>query len=96
MSCCKCFRQGIFHIYANKEDEEQDKPLPFEVIFPISEKLQVADTDGMFSGARDLTIFFQVPDLTTFVGDMQHLCAMIADGPLKSFCYRRLSYLKSK
>mgnify|MGYP001394541202 CR=1 FL=1 len=44
----------------------------------------------------DLTIFFQVPDLTTFVGDMQHLCAMIADGPLKSFCYRRLSYLKSK
>ena len=38
----------------------------------------------------------QVPDLTTFVGDMQHLCAMIADGPLKSFCYRRLSYLKSK
>jgi len=60
-------KKGIFHIYANNEDEEQDKPLPFEV-----------------------------PDLTTFVGDMQHLCAMIADGPLKSFCYRRLSYLKSK
>ena len=28
--------------------------------------------------------------------DMQHMCAMIADGPLKSFCYRRLSYLQSK
>jgi AMP deaminase len=60
-------KKGIFHIYANNEDKEQDKPIPFEV-----------------------------PDLTTFVGDMQHLCAMIADGPLKSFCYRRLSYLKSK
>ena len=24
------------------------------------------------------------------------MCALIADGPLKSFCYRRLSYLSSK
>merc|ERR1719220_1601910 len=45
---------------------------------------------------QDKPLPFEVPDLTTFVGDMQHLCAMIADGPLKSFCYRRLSYLKSK
>ena len=37
-----------------------------------------------------------MPDLETFVTDMQHMCAMIADGPLKSFCYRRLSYLQSK
>ena len=27
---------------------------------------------------------------------MNLLCTMIADGPLKSFCYRRLSYLSSK
>jgi AMP deaminase len=59
--------QGIYCVYASKEDEEQEKPIAFEV-----------------------------PDLATFVGEMQHLCAMIADGPLKSFCYRRLSYLKSK
>ena len=39
---------------------------------------------------------YGVPDLNTFVIDMQHMCAMIADGPLKSFCYRRLSYLQSK
>ena len=25
----------------------------------------------------------EVPDLRTFVRDMHHLCAMIADGPLK-------------
>ena len=24
------------------------------------------------------------------------MCALIADGPLKSFCYRRLTYLSSK
>jgi len=41
-------------------------------------------------------IDFEVPNLATFVKDMQLLCALIADGPLKSFCYRRLSYLSSK
>jgi len=44
----------------------------------------------------DKRVDYSVPDLQTFVTDMQHLCAMIADGPLKSFCYRRLSYLQSK
>ena len=42
------------------------------------------------------TMFFQHPDLETFVTDMQELCAFIADGPLKSFCFQRLSYLQSK
>jgi len=41
-------------------------------------------------------IDYEFPDLETFVTDMQHLCAMIADGPLKSFCFQRLSYLQSK
>ena len=41
-------------------------------------------------------MFFQHPDLETFVTDMQELCAFIADGPLKSFCFQRLSYLQSK
>ena len=36
------------------------------------------------------------PDLDTYVTDMHLMCALIADGPLKSFCYRRLTYLSSK
>ena len=28
--------------------------------------------------------------------DLQLLCGMIADGPLKSFCFQRLEYLQSK
>ena len=28
--------------------------------------------------------------------DMQLLCGMIADGPLKSFCFQRLEFLQSK
>ncbi|XP_064470636.1 AMP deaminase 2-like isoform X6 [Ornithodoros turicata] len=35
-------------------------------------------------------------NLSQFINDLNLMCAMIADGPLKSFCYRRLSYLSSK
>ncbi|KAK9709785.1 AMP deaminase [Popillia japonica] len=41
-------------------------------------------------------INYPYPNLETFVTDMNTMCQMIADGPLKSFCYRRLSYLSSK
>ncbi|KAJ0173439.1 hypothetical protein K1T71_010588 [Dendrolimus kikuchii] len=34
--------------------------------------------------------------LAQYIQDMNTMCSMIADGPLKSFCYRRLSYLSSK
>jgi len=62
----KCVK-GVYKVYENEADAQQDKPIDYEV-----------------------------PDLETFVRDMQLLCALIADGPLKSFCYRRLSYLSSK
>ncbi|XP_035215171.1 AMP deaminase 2-like isoform X2 [Stegodyphus dumicola] len=39
---------------------------------------------------------FHFPPLSEFVADKQLMCAMIADGPLKSFCYRRLTYLSAK
>ncbi|UJR10172.1 hypothetical protein I4U23_014388 [Adineta vaga] len=35
-------------------------------------------------------------DRDQFIDDYTLLSAMITDGPLKSFCYRRLQYLKSK
>merc|ERR1719431_793666 len=41
-------------------------------------------------------INYDFVDLETFVTDMQLLCAMISDGPLKSFCFQRLSFLQSK
>ncbi|KAI5706355.1 hypothetical protein M8J75_007271 [Diaphorina citri] len=46
--------------------------------------------------AKGEAMNFPYPDLAEFVTNMHRLCAMIADGPLKSFCYRRLSYLSSK
>ncbi|XP_066262805.1 AMP deaminase 2 isoform X3 [Euwallacea similis] len=39
---------------------------------------------------------YPYPDVIQFTNDFYTMCNMIADGPLKSFCYRRLSYLSSK
>ncbi len=39
---------------------------------------------------------YEYPDLDVYITDMHLMCALIADGPLKSFCYRRLTYLSSK
>jgi len=44
----------------------------------------------------DRPLEYEYPDLDTYVTDMHLMCALIADGLLKSFCYRRLSYLSSK
>ena len=52
-----------------------------------------ASEEDMESGKR---IEYEYPELNAFVTDMHLLCALIADGPLKSFCYRRLSYLSAK
>ncbi|XP_076879742.1 AMP deaminase 3 isoform X2 [Brachyhypopomus gauderio] len=36
------------------------------------------------------------PDLETFAIDLSHVLAMIADGPTKTYCHRRLKFLGSK
>ncbi|XP_072379664.1 AMP deaminase 2 isoform X2 [Diabrotica undecimpunctata] len=58
---------GVYNVYMNKEDMENNKPCNYEY-----------------------------PDVITFTDDFYTMCNMIADGPLKSFCYRRLTYLSSK
>lgn len=39
---------------------------------------------------------FEYPTVGEFIDDVKYMCYMITDGPLKSFCYRRLCYLSSK
>ncbi|XP_071547699.1 AMP deaminase 2-like [Panulirus ornatus] len=39
---------------------------------------------------------YSYPNLSRYIQDMNLLCALIANGPVKSFCYRRLQYLTSK
>lgn len=60
----------------------------------------IKSVNGTFEVFRDVEckdkLDYPTPKLSDFVQDMQTMCSMIADGPLKSFCYRRLSYLYSK
>lgn len=45
---------------------------------------------------RSKTKPLRYPPVTEFIEDVKYMCYMITDGPLKSFCYRRLCYLSSK
>ncbi|XP_067012263.1 AMP deaminase 2 isoform X2 [Anabrus simplex] len=76
---------------------------PWEIEFPEPKNYLIQAKDGVFQVYKnqealdkDEPCHYPYPNLSAFVTDMNLLCAMIADGPLKSFCYRRLSYLSSK
>ncbi|KAG8037115.1 hypothetical protein G9C98_004437 [Cotesia typhae] len=76
---------------------------PWDCEFPPAKNYKISPVNGVFNvfaNEEDLVngkpLPYAYPDLGTFVRDMNLLCSMIADGPLKSFCYRRLSYLSSK
>jgi AMP deaminase len=50
-------------------------------------------SEDMEKGKR---LEYNFPPIKAFIEDMVIMCRMITDGPLKSFCYRRLTYLSSK
>lgn len=73
---------------------------PWELEFPEDLNHTIVAKKGTFEVYRDAEandkLDLPCPKVTEFIKDMQTMCSMIADGPLKSFCYRRLSYLYSK
>ncbi|XP_047678285.1 AMP deaminase 3b isoform X2 [Tachysurus fulvidraco] len=46
--------------------------------------------------SKDMPHRLPYPDMETFTIDMTHVLAMIADGPTKTYCHRRLNFLNSK
>uniref|UniRef100_A0A1Q3G448 AMP deaminase n=2 Tax=Culex tarsalis TaxID=7177 RepID=A0A1Q3G448_CULTA len=78
----------------------QSNESPWLIEFPEDCNYSVRSVNGVFEVYRDESTTEPLPyaytKLPDFVQDMQMMCSMIADGPLKSFCYRRLSYLYSK
>jgi AMP deaminase len=75
--------------------------LPFRCLeFPEDKNYKIISKAGVFEVFRDEECKdnFEFPyiKLKEFIADLQTVSSMIADGPLKSFCYRRLSYLYSK
>ena len=73
---------------------------PWELEFPEDLNHTIVAKNGTFEVYRDAEandkLDYPCPKVSEFIKDMQTMCAMIADGPLKSFCFRRLSYLYSK
>uniref|UniRef100_A0A674P7H5 AMP deaminase n=1 Tax=Takifugu rubripes TaxID=31033 RepID=A0A674P7H5_TAKRU len=45
---------------------------------------------------RSTELDLPYPDLQDYIADMNVMMALIINGPVKSFCYRRLQYLSSK
>ncbi|XP_012160935.1 AMP deaminase 2 isoform X4 [Ceratitis capitata] len=77
-----------------------NKSDPWELEFPADNEYEIKSINGVFHVYKDKLCTEEVkceyPNLKEFVNDMQVMCNMIVDGPLKSFCYRRLCYLSSK
>ncbi|KAM8861739.1 AMP deaminase 3b isoform 1-T1 [Synchiropus picturatus] len=46
--------------------------------------------------AQEMPHSLPYPDFETFAIDLSHVLAMIADGPTKTYCHRRLNFLASK
>uniref|UniRef100_A0A182JES1 AMP deaminase n=1 Tax=Anopheles atroparvus TaxID=41427 RepID=A0A182JES1_ANOAO len=78
----------------------QSTQSPWVIEIPEDLNYSVRAVHGVFEVFRSEEaaepLAYNYPRLPDFVQDMQMMCTMIADGPLKSFCYRRLSYLYSK
>ncbi|KAK8745948.1 hypothetical protein OTU49_017195 [Cherax quadricarinatus] len=89
------------------EDHPIDPPRkevsPWKTDVPENCGYQFHMLDGVFqiypndeAVQRNEPLPYNYPDLSRYIQDMNLLCALIANGPVKSFCYRRLQYLSSK
>ncbi|CAH2244864.1 AMP deaminase 2-like isoform X2 [Pararge aegeria] len=74
---------------------------PWECPMPEPKNYTIKSDRGVFNLYRSTEqgeerVPYEYVNLSQYIQDMNTMCTMIADGPLKSFCYRRLSYLSSK
>ncbi|KAK7487206.1 hypothetical protein BaRGS_00021558 [Batillaria attramentaria] len=76
---------------------------PFSIDYPESVGCVLRLEGGVYHVYRsqedadnNVQLSWPYPDLQGFLKDHSLLQAFMADGPLKSFCYRRLSFLSSK
>jgi len=99
--CAKATIQGEKNEFSNNPPKMTGDPWDCEFQPNCGYKLKLEKgVYSVYKNDEDLAankpINYDVVDLETFVTDMQMICAMISDGPLKSFCFQRLSYLQSK
>ncbi|CAI2726449.1 unnamed protein product [Schistosoma spindalis] len=86
------FRKGIMHIETFSDSPDRNQ---VNLINGTSEHNHSEIVDVDQSMKKDLPEF-TIPSLQTFFSDFDTIRTFVGDGPLKSFCYRRLTYLASK
>ncbi|XP_065103105.1 AMP deaminase 2 isoform X1 [Paramisgurnus dabryanus] len=78
------------------------KTHPYEDLDPASMPPDMGYTCKMVDGVvhvythNSSELDLPYPDLQEYIADMNMMMALIINGPVKSFCYRRLQYLSSK
>jgi AMP deaminase len=77
--------QGVYQVYKG------DNKGKYLRIFSRDELLTYSNLDNL-----EEKPLFQVPTIKDYYVDLDYLLGVIADGPTKSFAYRRIKYLQSK
>uniref|UniRef100_A0A665UJP2 AMP deaminase n=1 Tax=Echeneis naucrates TaxID=173247 RepID=A0A665UJP2_ECHNA len=72
------------------------KPLDLRVYDDIPETPVDAGMSEVKGYEATTELDLPYPDLKEYIADMNVMMALIINGPVKSFCYRRLQYLSSK
>ncbi|XP_018015165.1 AMP deaminase 2-like [Hyalella azteca] len=92
------FEGGNHHpVHPPRRDNPWSVPTPGDCGYKLK------FVDGVFqvyedqaSLDSDSPLPYSYPNLSRYITDLNLMCALIANGPVKSFCYRRLQYLLSK
>lgn len=87
----------IFPCPSEGEDPYSMEDIPQNLNYVLKMKdgiIYVYDTEEALKQNQPRSLPY--PDLETFAIDMSHVLAMIADGPTKTYCHRRLNFLMSK
>uniref|UniRef100_A0AAX7W8I8 AMP deaminase n=1 Tax=Astatotilapia calliptera TaxID=8154 RepID=A0AAX7W8I8_ASTCA len=70
---------------------------PYENVDPTSMPPDMGyECFSCYVAYRTTELDLPYPDLQEYIADMNVMMALIINGPVKSFCYRRLQYLSSK
>ncbi|KAG7472517.1 hypothetical protein MATL_G00109530 [Megalops atlanticus] len=79
--------------YEDQNPENMPPPLDCSCKM-VDGVIHVYSRSGPMQKSTELDLPY--PDLREYIADMNVMMALIINGPVKSFCYRRLQYLSSK
>lgn len=86
----------IVHPPFHKDKDPWECPMPEPKGYIIKSDRGVFNLYQKGEDGQETRVPYEYIHLSQYIQDKNTMCSMIADGPLKSFCYRRLSYLSSK